>query len=72
LAFPLRTPSPHRKNITSKQHEYPVKLDNEAQERPAHQNQRDANRKRERAFPFLFPREEGECFCRADDERQAD
>jgi hypothetical protein len=56
----------------AEQDEDAVQFDEEADKSPLGENQRDAYRESKRAFPLLAAREEGERFCRADDERQAD
>ena len=62
----------NRRKEVAKQDQDAVQLDQEAEEGPAHQDERDAHGKGGGAFPFLTAREEGEGFLRADDEREAD
>jgi hypothetical protein len=62
----------NRSEEVAKQDEDAVELHEEADEGPPGENQRDAYCEGERALPLLAAREEGERFCRADYERQAD
>jgi hypothetical protein len=59
------------KEVT-KQDQNAIQLNDEAKEGPAHEYECDANAKSQRAFPFLFAREEGEGFRCANYEREAD
>jgi hypothetical protein len=62
----------NRSEEVAKQDEDAVELNEEADKGPPGEDQRDAGREGERALPLLAAREEGERFCRADYERQAD
>jgi hypothetical protein len=62
----------NRSEEVAKQDKDAVELNEEADEGPPGENQRDAYCEGERALPLLAAREEGERFCRADYERQAD
>ena len=64
--------SRNRHKEVSKQHEYAIEFDYEADESPAHEDKRYARDKGNCALPFLFAGEEGDGLCGADDECEAD
>ena len=66
-----RKPGDGRKEV-AEQDQDTVQLDQEAEEGPAHQDERDAHGEGGGAFPFLAAREEGESFFFFFYEREAD
>jgi hypothetical protein len=59
----------NRRKEVAKEDQYPVQLDQEAEEGPAQQDERDTRGKGGCAFPFLAPCEEGCRFLNPDYER---